>query len=75
MVAQEPQPLQWALPEGLEVPPDELKLRLDFYSQAIVMHVIEDGIIQGRIVSAEDISRVLSRQIGVSSGFLPENAL
>lgn len=75
MLSQEPQPLQWALPPGLDVPPDELKLRLDFYSQAIVMHVIEDGVIQGRIVSAEDISRVLARQIGVSSGFLPPDTI
>jgi PRTRC genetic system protein B len=57
------------------VPPDELKLRLDFYSQAIVMHVIEEGVIQNRIVSAEDISRTLARQIGVSSGLLPEGTL
>jgi hypothetical protein len=39
------------------------------------MHVIEDGVIQGRIVSAEDISRALSRQIGVSSGFLPPDTI
>jgi hypothetical protein len=75
MLSPEPRPLQWALPPGLEVPPDQLKLRLDFYGQAIVMHVIEDGVIQGKIVSAEDISRVLARQVGVSSGFLPDGAV
>jgi hypothetical protein len=67
--------LQWALPPGLDIPPDELKLRLDFYSQAIVMHVIEDGVIHAKVVSAEDISRVLARQIGVSSGFLPPDTI
>ena len=75
MVSREPQPLQWSLPEGLDIPPDELKLRLDFYSQAIVMHVIEDGAIYNRIVAAEDISRVLARQIGVSTGFLPPETI
>ena len=75
MATQDPNPLQWALPPGLEVPADELKLRLDFYGQAIMMHVIEDGTITGKIVSAEDISRVLARQIGVATGFLPEGVL
>lgn len=75
MANQDPQPLQWALPPDLEVPPDELKLRLDFYSQAIMMHVVDKGVIQGRMVSAEDISRVLARQIGVFSGLLPRDTI
>ena len=33
--------LQWALPPGIDAPPDELQMRLDFYNQAIVMHVVE----------------------------------
>lgn len=75
MLPPDPQPLQWALPPDLEVPADELKVRLDFYSQAIVMHVVENGVIYNRIVSAEMISRVLARQIGVFSGFLPPDTV
>jgi len=75
MVSQEPNPLQWALPEGLEVPADELKLRLDFYGQAIMMHVVEEDVITSKMVSADEISQVLARSIGVSTGFLPEGTL
>lgn len=83
MATNEPQPLrqaqdaalQWALPEGLDVPPDNLRLRLDFYGQAILMHVIEDGVIQTRMVSAEEVSRTLARRVGVFSGFLPRDTV
>ena len=34
---------QWALPENVDIPRDELKVRLDFYGQSVVMYVLEEG--------------------------------
>ncbi len=42
-LTKEPVGYQWALPENVNVPPDELKVRLDFYGQSIVMYVVEKG--------------------------------
>ena len=68
-------PLQWALPEALEVPPDTLRLRLDFYSETIVMHKIEEGVISNRTVSPLAIASAMTREITFSSGLLPVGAL
>jgi len=71
----EPQGYQWALPEGLEVPPDELKCRLDFYQDTTVLYLIEDGVITTRVVSARDVALALLREVPLGSGLLPEGAL
>ena len=71
----EPTPLQWALPRSLEVPPDQLQLRLDFFQDTIVMYQIEEGVTTSRPVSSVDIAAALTREITFSSGLLPENAL
>ena len=71
----DPRQLQWALPESLEIPPDELKLRLDFFGDAIVMHLVDGGVVTTRLVSAEDIARALARDVTFSSGMLPKDAL
>ncbi len=68
-------PLQWALPESLDVPPDQLRLRLDFYSETIIMHLIDNGVISNRTVSAVDIAAAMSRELTFSSGLLPFNTL
>ena len=68
-------PLQWALPETLEVPKDPFRMRLDFYSETIVMHAIDGGVITNRVVSAVDIAAAMSRELTFSSGLLPLNAL
>ena len=64
-------PLQWALPPSLDVPPDTLRLRLDFYSETIVLHLIDGGVITNRPVSAVDIAAAMSRELTFSSGLLP----
>jgi len=57
----QPKSYQWALPEGLDAPPDKLRLRLDFYQEAVVMHLLEDEVITTRVVSARDIALALLR--------------
>lgn len=71
----EPRAYQWALPDGLEVPPDELQVRLDFYRDACVMHLVNDGVITTRMVSASDVALTLLREIPLASGLLPHEAL
>ena len=46
---------QWAFPESLGVPADELKCRLDFYHDAVLLYLLDKGVITTRLVSARDI--------------------
>lgn len=66
---------QWALPESLDVPPDELQVRLDFYGDSIVLYSLEKGVIKTKMVSARDISMALLSEVPLSSGLLPKDAL
>lgn len=75
MLATEPNAYQWALPECLEVPPDELKARLDFYQDSIILYLVEKGIITTRCVSARDVALAFLHEVPLGSGLLPEGAL
>ena len=71
----EPSAYQWALPESLEVPPDELKCRLDFYQDAIILYLLDKGVITTRMVSARDVALALLSEVSLMSGLLPEGAV
>jgi len=66
---------QWALPESLEIPPDEPRARIDFYNDTIIATFIENGTIITRPVSARDVSLAFLNELSLSSGILPANAL
>lgn len=66
---------RWSLPTSLEVPPDELQVRLDFYHEAVVMSVVDDGKTVTRMVSAGDIAMAMLREVPLTSGILPSSAL
>ncbi len=66
---------QWALPENIDIPPDEMKVRLDFYGQSVVMYVVEKGIVTTKMVSPQDVALALLRDVPLGSGLLPENVL
>jgi len=74
-LSKEPAAYQWALPLNVKLPADELKVRLDFYGQSIVMYVVEDGAITSKMVSPQDIAMALLRDMPLGSGLLPENTL
>ena len=74
-LTKEPVGYQWALPENVDIPRDELKVRLDFYGQSVVMYVLEEGIVTTKMVSAQDVALALLRDIPLGSGVLPENTL
>lgn len=71
----EPHAYQWALPESLEIPPDELKCRLDFYQDSIILYLLDKGVITTRTVSARDVALALLREVPLRSGILPEGTL
>lgn len=70
-----PSPFKRVLPQGLRVGKDKLLLRLDFYSEAIVMQDVDKKGGAFRMVSAHDLSHTLASELSFSSGLLPENAL
>lgn len=66
---------RWAVPEELGIPPDTLRLRLDFFHQAIEMTFYDEEKIYCRTVSAMDIAHVLARELTFGTGILPPNTL
>lgn len=66
---------QWALPENLDIPPDELKLRLDFYANSVMLQCLENGVIRIKMVSARDVALAMLRNTPMSSGLLPKDTL
>jgi hypothetical protein len=74
-LTKEPAGYQWALPENVDIPRDELKVRLDFYGQSVVMYVLEQRIVTTKMVSAQDVALALLSDIPLGSGILPENTL
>jgi PRTRC genetic system protein B len=68
-------PYQWALPDSLELPPDELEVRLDFYGDSVVLYSLDKGVIHTQMVSARDITMALLSEVPLSSGLLPPDAL
>ena len=65
----------WAVPEGMAVPPDKIKLSLDCYEEAIVMTAFEDKQNTVRLVDATQVALAIARDGEFSSGLLPKDAL
>jgi hypothetical protein len=71
---QKPQALKWALPAGMDIPPDPIMLSLNFHEQAVVLKTYgETNTV--KIVSANDVAHALSEELGYSTGLLPASAL
>lgn len=67
--------LQWAIPAELGIPPDPLRLRLDFFHQAVQMTYYTGDVVESKIVSANDVAIALANEISFHTGLLPDNAL
>jgi len=74
-LTREPNAYQWALPDVLEVPPDELKCRLDFYQDTVILYLVDKGVITTRMVSARDVALALLREVPLRSEVLPAGTL
>ncbi len=67
--------VQWAIPSELEIPPDPLRLRLDFHHQAVVMTLFDPETEERKVVSAMDVSHALASELSFGTGLLPGNTL
>jgi len=75
MLTKEPRAYQWQLPESLEIPPDELEARLDFYHNSVMLYLMGDGLITTKMVSAREVALAFLRNTPLRSGILPNGAL
>ena len=66
---------EWAIPPELGVPPDPLRLRLDFHHQAVVMTLFEGETVDTKIVSALDVAHALASDLSFGTGILPPGTI
>ena len=65
----------WAVPKDLGIPPDPLRLRLDFHHQATMMTLFKDGGAVAKQVSALDVAHALASDLTFSTGLLPPGTI
>jgi len=70
-----PPAFSWAVPEELGIPPDPLRLRLDFFHQSTVMTIFQGDAVETRMVSAMDVSHALANDLSFGTGLLPPGIL
>ena len=62
---------RWALPPKLKAPPDELRARIDIFSETVVLRLYEKGVVTTKPVSALDVAQAIFSEIPIGSGILP----
>jgi len=65
----------WAVPDELGVPPDPLRLRLDFHHQATTITFFNGDTVVTKPVDAMEVAYTLASELSVSTGLLPEGTL
>ncbi len=70
-----PSPFSWAVPEELGIPPDPLRLRLDFHHQAVTMTYFDGDVVDTKLVSAMAVAHALASELSFGTGLLPDNTL
>ncbi len=65
----------WAVPEELGIPPDPLRLRLDFHHQSAIMTLYQGDTVVTRQVDAMDVAYALASDLSFGSGLLPDITL
>jgi len=65
----------WAVPKELGIPPDPLRLRLDFHHQSTVMTYFHDETVITKQVDAMDVAHALAQELSFGTGLLPNNTL
>ena len=65
----------WAVPKELGIPPDPLRLRLDFHHQSTIMTFYQGDTVVTRQVDAMDVAHALASDLSFGSGLLPANTL
>ena len=68
--------LKWVHPAQSNVPMDTLRLQMEVYNESILLRGFrDDKTVWVRSISADAIALVLSRQLGITSGLLPEGTV
>lgn len=75
MANEKPESFEWAVPPELGIPPDPLRLRLDFHHQAVVMTNFQQETVIRKVVSAMDVAHALAGELSFGSGLLPDRTL
>ena len=75
MTTEQKSEYQWAIPDELNVPPDPLRLRLDFHHQAVEMTLFEGEAVTKKLVSAMDVAHALATDLSFGTGLLPPGTL
>lgn len=65
----------WALPKELGIPPDPLRLRLDFHHQATVLTIFQGDTVITKPVDAMDVAHALASDLSFGSGLLPDDTI
>jgi len=66
---------KWAIPTELDVPPDPLRLRLDFHHQAVALTLFEGEAVTTKLVSALDVATALAKDLSFGTGLLPPGTI
>lgn len=72
---EKPNAFSWAVPKELGIPPDPLRLRLDFHHQSTVLTYFHDEVAITRQVDAMDVAHALASELSFGTGLLPEDTL
>ncbi len=77
--------IHWALPATVNVPPDLLSTRIDIYQESILIHNYNYGnmhreseerpVVKTRMVSADDLTRIIGRHNRFHTGLLAPGTL
>lgn len=76
-----PSPFKTILPESMKSPGrDTLKMRIDIYSECIILQKLNDSTEHHsdrhyQLISARDLATAISQDMNYSTGLLPENTL
>lgn len=66
---------RWAMPALEDVPRDQLRARLDIYSESMLLRLYEEAETWVRHVNADQMASVITQHVGASTGLLPRDAL
>ena len=70
-----PPAFSWAVPKELGIPPDPLRLRLDFFHQSTVMTSFTGDTVLTTQVDAMDVAHALASDLSFGTGLLPQGTL
>lgn len=71
----DPPAFSWAVPKELGIPPDPLRLRLDFFHQSTVMTSFTGDTVVTTQVDAMDVAHALASDLSFGTGLLPQGTL